>query len=135
MGADSGPQLRRTQFAQKRLQGFIRSDRRLFQKRQRLFDAAPLLFRPLPAQRRGQPRLVPFLGQTEIGIVVTQQQAVFRPRRHDPIRLVRSLGHQIVDQHADIAFRTADYDRRPVFHPAGGIEAGDQSLRRRFFIA
>ena len=46
---------------------------------------------------------VPDGGQALICVVLPVQQAVFRAARHDAIRLVRALGHKVVDQRTDVA--------------------------------
>ena len=43
------------------------------------------------------------VGQTLVGIVLPVEQPVFGAAGHDPVRLFRALGHQIVNQRADIA--------------------------------
>ena len=42
------------------------------------------------------------LPQPQVRVVLTQEQPVFGPGGHHPVRLIGPLRHQIVDQHADI---------------------------------
>ena len=75
------------------------------------------------------------VAQSEVRIILAQQQTVLRPAGHHAVRLVIFLIHQIVDQHAYIGFRTVQYKRLPAPYHICGIYAGHQSLGRSFFVA
>ena len=72
--------------------------------------------------------------KTPVRIVLTQQQTVFCPGSHNTVRLVGSLGHQIVNQHADVRLIPAKYQRFLLSKLPNRIDSGHQSLGRRFLI-
>ncbi len=72
--------------------------------------AAPLEGVPLLVAH--QAGFAPERSQTQIGIIVTQDDPMFGPRRQHAIRLVHAAGNEIVDQHADVALPPADAQRR-----------------------
>ena len=49
----------------------------------------------------------------EDGVVLPQEQAVFRARGEHPVRFVRAFRHQIIDQHADIGLVPLQYNLFP----------------------
>ena len=93
----------------------------------------------------GQKRLITRLGdqshlisygcQAQIGIVLTKQQPVFRARGHHAIRLVRAFGNEIVDQRADIAARTLQYNRKLSFDRARRVDPRDKPLRGSLLVS
>ena len=51
------------------------------------------------------------LGEPQVGVVVAQQQPVLGARGEHAVGLVDALGHQVVDQHADVGL-VASQDKR-----------------------
>jgi len=51
------------------------------------------------------------------------------------IRFGHSLGHQVIDQHADIRFFSTEYKFATTLHFEGGVGAGHQSLSGGFFVS
>ena len=52
---------------------------------------------------RDEPDPVPDGTQARVRVVLPQEQAVFRPARHDSVRLLRPLRDEVVDERADVA--------------------------------
>ena len=52
---------------------------------------------------RDEPDPVPDGAQARVRVVLPQEQAVLRPARHDPVRLLRPLRDEVVDECADVA--------------------------------
>ena len=89
----------------------------------------------LPTLLPDQAQLVPDGGQSLVGVVLAQQQAVFRAAGHHAVGVGAALGDQVVDQGADIAGSAVEDERFLALHPARGIDAGNQALGRRFLVA
>jgi len=82
-----------------------------------------------------QTDFIAFLTQTEIGIVLTKQQSVLGARSHHSIRFVIFLRYEVIDQNADITFRSV---HGKSFLPADFsccIDSGHKSLHGSFFVA
>ena len=60
---------------------------------------------------RYQPDPMTDFHEAKIGIVVTEQQTIFRTRREHSIRLSGIFGDQIINQHANIGLGTVEYKR------------------------
>ena len=52
-------------------------------------------------------------GQALVGVVLPLNQAVLGAAGHHAIRLVGALGHQVVNEHADVALIPPEDHRRP----------------------
>ena len=63
------------------------------------------------------------------------QQAVFRPAGHNAVGFLRPLGHQIVNEGADVAGVPGEDQREPTLNFQCGVDAGHQSLRGGFLVA
>ena len=96
-----------------------------------------LLLRDDPRRPLGidQAVLVGERGEAKVGVVVPEKQAVLGAAREHPIRLRRSLGHEIVDQHADVGIRAGQRERRLPQYLEGGIRSGYQPLCGRLLVA
>ena len=73
--------------------------------------------------------------QTQIGIVLAQQQAVFGTRGEHAVGLLGTAGNQVIHQHAEIGFIAAWRPRRLVTRLAGSIDTRQQTLCRGLFVA
>ena len=60
---------------------------------------------------------------------------MLRARREHPVRLEAALGDQVVHENADVALVAAEFERRFGRARARGIDARDNALRGRFFVA
>ena len=88
-----------------------------------------------PALRRdaaGRDRL---RRQPRLGIVGAQPQPIFGAGGEHPIGLGHALQDEVVDHHPDIAVAAVEQHRRRARRPGGGVQPGDQALRRRLLIA
>ena len=77
----------------------------------------------------------PLRRQAQVGVVLAQQQAIFRAAREHPIRLARAARDEIVDQHADVGLVAARPPRRALLHAQRRIDAGEDALRGGLFVA
>ena len=84
---------------------------------------------------RNQTYFVSQRSQTDVGVVLPEQNAIFGPGGEHAIGFVDAFGHQVVDQYADIGFVAFQNDRTLPFHCPVGIDARYQALRRRFLIS
>ena len=73
--------------------------------------------------------------ETTIGIVLAQEQTILTTARQHAIRLVRALDHEIVNEHADVRFVAPQHQRLAPAQRQTRVDASDEPLRRRFFIA
>ena len=80
----------------------------------------------------GSPRL---FGQTQVGVVLPQQQAELRPAGEHAVRLWRPASDQVIDKHADVTLRTFHVERGLLIQLQRGIGPRDQPLRRGLFVA
>ena len=88
-----------------------------------------------PAVIINQAELPAHRGQSIVRVVFAQQQAVFGAARKHAIRLTDATSNQVVDQHAEVGFVTLRIPARQFPRLSRGIDAGQQALRRGFFIA
>ena len=76
-----------------------------------------------------------FVGQTLIGIVGAQLQAIFGARREHAIRLADAARNEIVDHHADIGFGAIENYFVAVAGQRRRVETCKKSLCRSLFVA
>ena len=72
--------------------------------------------------------------QAAVGVVLPQQQPVFRPAGHHAIRLLGALGHQVVDEGADVAFAALQDQRLPAQQFQRRVDPGHKALDRRLLV-
>src|SRR3989475_3720986 len=113
----------------------FRSDRRLAREPQReLLGIEPSLGRAqLVAGQQTKPLREGH--QTTQRVVLAEEQPKFRPRREQPVRLVDSARHQIIDQHSDVRVVASEDHRLGAADPAHGVDAGHDALARCFLVA
>ena len=73
--------------------------------------------------------------QTEIRVVDAEQQAVLRSRGEHSIRLEAAFRDQVVDENSDVRLVARELESIATQHTTRGVDAGDETLRRRFFVA
>ena len=89
----------------------------------------------LPARIVDHAQGSPGLGQAHVGIVLAQLQAVFGAAGEHAVGLGDAARDQVVDQHAEVGFVPP---RAPGFlflHLQRRVDAGQQALRGRLFVA
>ncbi len=79
--------------------------------------------------------LAAYGGQTQIGVILSEQEPILGPGRKQSVWLVRPLGDQVVDHHPDVRLAAFEDDRFLSAHVACSIYPCHQALRRRFFVA
>ena len=104
--------------------------RQVTRRPQRRFLFAPG-FQPLPGKAAdpGADRAEPL-----VGVVRAQPETILGPRGEHPVRFADALGHQIVDQHADIGVSPVQDQGRPSGHRQTRVEPSHQALRRSFLV-
>ena len=83
---------------------------------------------------RNQTDFVPERSEPQVGIVLSQQDAVFGARGEHAVGLVYSFGYQVVDQHSDVGFVAADHNGLLPCQCPVCIDSGHQTLCRRLFV-
>ena len=78
---------------------------------------------------------MPEMGEPLGRVVVAEQQAVLGPRSEHPVRLVHSLGDQVVDQHADVRLVPAQDERGLIARVESRVDARHQPLGRSLLVA
>ena len=78
--------------------------------------------------------LVPGLCKSSVGVVLPEKKSVLCSRCHDPVRLIRSLGHKIVYQHPDICLIASEHQRGLSSELSHRIYTCDEALCRSFFV-
>ena len=72
--------------------------------------------------------------QTEIGIVLTKQNAVLSTGSKHPVRLVDTLIDKVIDQNADIGLVAPKNKRILTRKPQDSIHTGNNTLRSSFLV-
>ena len=122
-------------FLQQAVQFLSRCEAGGFQLPDQIRCLLPFPQGPLQPFLRGQAGLVADLRQPQVRVILPQVQPVFRPGGHHPVRFIRSLGGQIVCQHADVRHVPGQQDLFPSLQLQGGVHAGQQALAGRFLIS
>ena len=65
----------------------------------------------LPRLVLNQPKLPPMRRQSHVRVVDPQVQPELRPRREHPVRLIRPLRDQVIDQDPDVSLRPVQRER------------------------
>ena len=78
---------------------------------------------------------VTLLGQSQVGVVLPQQETILGPGGEHAIRFFGTLGDQVIDQHADISLVAADDEFRRPLYLQRRVDPSDDSLGRRLLIA
>ena len=74
------------------------------------------------------------LGETEIGIVLSEQNAIFGPGGKHPVRLIHALIDKVVDEYANVSLVSAQHQRLMLGHILMGVGTGHNSLRCSLLI-
>ena len=74
-------------------------------------------------------------GQALVGVVLAVDEPVLGAGGHHPVGLLGALGHQVVDEHPDVAVAAAEDQRLPPQQLQGGVDPGHKALGRRLLIA
>ena len=73
--------------------------------------------------------------ETQVGIVLSKAQSVFRPTREHAIGLGGSAGHEVIDQDADVGLFTAQEERIFPLNFQHGVDACHESLGGRLLVS
>src|SRR5690606_10293352 len=75
------------------------------------------------------------LGESQVGVVLTQAQAIFGAAGEHPVGLAHPASEQVVDQDAEVGFVAPGAPTLLAAHLPAGIDAGEKTLRSRFLVA
>ena len=70
-----------------------------------------------------------------VGVVVSEQEAVFCAGGEHAIGFIDTFGDEIVNQDSEVGLAAVKNKVRAILQFAGGIDAGDESLPGGFFVA
>ena len=84
---------------------------------------------------RNESDSVTVLAKSQIRIVLSEKKPVLSAGSHHSVRFSVVLGHEVVDQNADVSFRSLKYKGLFAEDLHGGIDSGHQSLRGSFLIS
>ena len=93
-----------------------------------------LFFHSLQALFGNEADLIAPLRQTLVGVVLTQQKAVFAAGSHNTVGLIGTLGHQVINQSSDVALTAGE--NKITFTPqlTGGVDASNKTLHGSLLI-
>ena len=74
------------------------------------------------------------LGQSQIGIVLAQTQAILGSAGEHPVGFLHALGEQVVQHHAHVRLVSAGHPGLLALNLARGIQTGQQALRSGFLV-
>ena len=94
-----------------------------------------LLLHRRQALAADQPQPVADGGEAVVRVVLPQQQPVLATAGHHPVWLVGALGHQIVDEGADVGLAPGEDQGRLPLQLQGGVDPGHKALDRRLLVA
>src|SRR5262245_32223191 len=109
-------------------------DARFLDKIAELFDPALALEKEIPLVIRHKIHATPNRGQPRIRIINSQVQPELCARCKHSVRLVRSLGNEIVNHDADVGICSIQNERPFAFHLQSSIDSGHQTLCCRLFV-
>src|SRR5262249_8533730 len=95
---------------------------------------ADLVANGLPLRSIDEAEVPSFWRETNVGIVLTEKQTVLRATGKHSVRLLDPPGHQIVDQNADIGFRSGEDKGSFSQDLETGIDSCHQALGRGLFV-
>ena len=78
---------------------------------------------------------VTVLAKSQIRIVLSEKKSVLSAGGHHSVRFSVIFGHEVVDQNADVSFRSLKYKGLFAEDLHSGIDSGHQSLRGSFLIS
>ncbi len=74
-------------------------------------------------------------GESSVGIVLSEEEAVFSAGGKHAIGFVDTFGDEVVDHDAQIALAAIDNERIGLFEFESGVDTGDEALAGSFFVA
>ena len=97
-------------------------------------DGGLLGFEAEPAGFVDQTDLAAEPGQSGVGVVATQEQAVLGAAGEHAIGLDGPLGDEVVDHDRDVGLVAAEHDGLALLEGEGGVDAGHESLTGGLFV-
>lgn len=94
-----------------------------------------LFFKSLPSFVGAETHLPGDWGETFIGIIMSEQEAMFCPCGKHSVGVFDSFGGEIVDHDADEGVGAREVDWGFVLCKSSGIDSGEDALSRCFFVA
>ena len=84
---------------------------------------------------RHETDLIASPGQPLVGVVLPQHQPVLAAGGHDAVGLVGALGHQVVDEGADVALRPGENEWTLPSQLPGGVDASHKALNGGLLVS
>ena len=82
-----------------------------------------------------QTYLVSEFAESEVSVILAQEQAMFGTRGEHAIRLARAFGDEIINKDADVGLVSTEHDGFHLTQPECGVDTGHQTLGSGFLIA
>ena len=79
-----------------------RIDRRLLEQFHRRVDGRFLCREARPAVILDEADAPAVRRQAQVGVILAQKKTIFGTARHNAVRLIRPLRHEVIDEHADV---------------------------------
>ena len=95
----------------------------------------PLFLKFLPAVLWKQPQRFAVFAKPQVGVVLTQVQAVFGAGGEHAVRLRHALGDEVVHQNAKVGFIAAQDERLALLHLERSVDSGNQALCGGFLVS
>ena len=78
---------------------------------------------------------VAHMAQALVGVVLAVEESILRPGGHHAVGFVGALGHQVVDEDADVALAPVQDQGLPAQNLQGGVHTGHKALDGGLLIA
>src|SRR5437764_87152 len=82
-----------------------------------------------------QADVVAELGETEVGVVLTEDEAVFRPGCEHAVGFDGAFGDEVIDQDTDVGLIAAKNNWILASNVACGVDSSHKSLSTSLFVA
>ena len=84
---------------------------------------------------RDESQFVAYRSQAAVGVILSEQESVFRARGHHSVRIGAALCDEVVYERSDIRAGTVEFERVLFLNLACGVDARYQSLRGSLFVS
>ena len=100
-----------------------------------VFNQFELAAECIIALLRDESQFVAYRSQAAVGVILSEQESVFRARGHHSVRIGAALCDEVVYERSDIRAGTVEFKRVLFLNLACGIDARYQSLRGGLFVS
>ena len=82
-----------------------------------------------------QSQLISPFGQSHVGIILTEQDAVFRSRSKHTVRLIHTFGYEVVNQYTDVSFVASQHERLATVAVQVCVDTCNDALSAGFLVS